>query len=353
MVPRIPGEVVAMAECVMLSSLENRVPVVVAAMEAFLEREVPAPAFRALSRRLVAGAERQAWRAVDGYGWVPYIDLAFDVTEAAGGDPELAVALASASAFCFSALDVIDDVADGDTQAHWQDVPAAQQQLAGLAALVSYPQMLIAALPLATDRIAAMQALLARRLMLAGIGQHADLVLAGASEPSPDDVEASLSAKSGEQLALYCEWAALAAGNDGQAVASWGAFGRALGTAGQIRSDLSELCHDDWSRDLASGKRILPVAYHLARLGTQKAAFLALLERARTDVLAQREVRQILLDSGSVRMAALVAQVHAGRARRALACAGAREPAKGRLEAQLASHPLSNSHTDSFRRRRA
>lgn len=323
----------------MLGSLEDRLPLVVAAMEACLEQEVAAPAFRALSRRLVVGAERQARRAFDGYGWVQYIDLAFDVTAAAGGDQKFAVPLAAASAFFFSGLDVIDDIADGDTQPQWQGVPPSQQQLAGLAALVSYPQMLIAALPLPPERINAMQSRLARRMLLACTGQQTDLALAGAHEASPDDVEASVTGKSGEQLALYCEWAALAAGNDDQAVAAWGDFGRALGTAGQIRSDLSELCHDDWCRDLASGNRTLPIAHHLTRLGPEKTDFLALLERARTDVAAQREVRQALLDSGSVRMAALVAHVHAGRARSALDRAGARETAKSRLAAQLDSHP--------------
>ncbi len=97
---------------------------------------------------------------------MPFIELPFDVTAAAGGNPALAIPLAAASAFVFSGLDVIDDIADGDCQPQWEGVPPSQQTLAGISALVSFPHMLIAGMPLPPERIAAMQTLLAQRMLL-------------------------------------------------------------------------------------------------------------------------------------------------------------------------------------------
>lgn len=315
----------------------GRVEQTIAAMHAFLDEEVLDAPFRALSRRLVGGAARQAEEGIAGVGWVPYIDLAFDVTAAAGGDAALAPLLAAATAFVFSGLDVIDDIADGDCQPQWQGVPVEQQTLAGLAALASYPQALLARLPLLPGRIATMQARSSRALLLTCGGQHMDLALRGAEIAPPDAVEAATAGKSGEQLALYCAWAATAAGASAEQVEAYATFGRGLGTVGQINSDVTELCHEEWCRDLATGTRTLAIAYHLARCGDGRPAFLDLLERARSDREAQQQVRQAVMVSGAVRMAAITAGLHAHRARRALGQAAALEPGRSRLHAMLDS----------------
>lgn len=316
-------------------TLEARLTLVLAAMQATLDANLPAGPYRDLSGRLVAGVARQAGSAAARLGWMPFINLPFDVSDAAGGDPALTVPLSAASAFVFSGLDVIDDIADGDCQPQWGGVPSAQQTLAGISAVLSFPQLLIAHLPLPPQTITAMLALLAQRMLLAGAGQQLDLALVGAEQPDPDAVVASVAGKSGEQLALYCEWAALASGASAEAVAAWGDYGRALGIAAQIKSDLSELCHDTWCRDLASGNRTLPIAYHLQKAGAARAGFVELLAQARTDREAQRAVRQALFDSGAIRMAALVAQLYVERGRSALQRSGAREPGLSRLAALL------------------
>lgn len=316
-------------------TLEARLTLVLAAMQATLDANLPAGPYRDLSGRLVTGVAHQAGSAATHLGWMPFINLPFDVSAAVGGNPSLAVALSAASAFVFSGLDVIDDIADGDCQPQWEDVPQAQQTLAGISAMVSFPQLLITRLPLAPQVIAAMLALLAQRMLQAGAGQQLDLALVGAEQPDPDVVVAAVAGKSGEQLALYCEWAALAAGASAEAVAAWGDYGRSLGIAGQIKSDMSELCHDAWCRDLASGNRTLPIAYHLQKAGAARAGFVELLAHARTDLGAQRAVRQALLDSGAIRMAALVAQLYVERGRSALQRAGAHEPGLSRLTALL------------------
>ena len=317
------------------ATLEARLPLVLTAMQTVLDINLPGGPYRELSRRLLSGVARQAGLGVARVGWMPFINLPFDVTAAAGGNPALAVPLSAASAFVFSGLDVIDDIADGDCQAQWEGVPPAQQTLAGISAMVSFPQLLITRLPLPPESIAAMLALLAQRMLQAGAGQQRDLALVGAEQPDPDAVVASVAGKSGEQLALYCEWAALAAGVGAEAFAAWGDYGRALGIAAQIKSDLSELCHDAWCRDLASGNRTLPIAYHLHRAGPARRGFVELLAQARTDLRAQRAVRRILFDSGAIRMAALAAQLYVERGRGALQRAEACEPGLSRLTALL------------------
>ncbi|MGQ0711278.1 MAG: polyprenyl synthetase family protein [Rhodoferax sp.] len=316
-------------------TLQVRLRIVQSAMQEAVSRHLPAGPYRALSDRLVAGVARQADLAATRLGWMPFIDLPFDVTAAAGGDPALSVPLSAASAFVFGGLDVLDDLADGDCQPQWEGVAPAQQTLVGVSSVLSFAQGLVADLPLPAHTVVAMLALLAQRMLLAGAGQQLDLALVGAEHPDPDLVLASVSGKSGEQLALYCEWAALAAGAGAEVVAAWGDYGRALGVAAQIKSDLSEVCHDEWCRDLASGNRTLPIAYHLHRAGAGRGGFIELLAQARTDLQAQHEVRRRLLDSGAIRMAALVAQMYVERGRSALQRAGSREPGHSRLVALL------------------
>lgn len=306
-------------------TLAARLPLVLDAMRATIDAQSCAQAYRELSMHLVSGVELQVESAIERSGWMPFINLPFDITEATGGKLELAVALSAACAFVFSGLDVIDDIADGDCQAQWEGVPSAQQTLVGISAMVSYPQLLIANLPLPPQTITAMLSLLAQRMLQAGVGQQLDLSFVGAEQPDPDLVVASVSGKTGEQLALYCEWAALAAGNSAEMIAAWGDYGRALGIAAQIKSDMSELCHDEWCRDLASGNRTLPIAYHLQKAGATHAGFLELLAQARTDLCAQHEVRRLLIDGGAMRKSALVAQLYVERGRRALQRTGLHE----------------------------
>lgn len=316
-------------------TLAARLPLVLDAMRATIDAQNCAQPYRELSNHLVSGVERQVGFAAERSGWIPFINLPFDITEATGGEPELAVALSAACAFVFSGLDVIDDIADGDCQPQWVGVPAAQQTLVGISAMVSYPQFLLANLPLPPHTITAMLSLLAQRMLQAGEGQQLDLSLVGTEHPDPDQVVASVTGKTGEQLALYCEWAALAAGSSAEVVAAWGDYGRALGTAAQIKSDLSELCHDAWCRDLASGNRTLPIAYQLQKTGAAHQGFVELLDQARTDVHAQHAARRDLIEDGAIRKSALIAQLYVERSRNALQRTGVGEPWRSRLVALL------------------
>lgn len=316
-------------------SLGARLPLVLAAMQATIDAQSCAEPYRELSTRLVSGVARQAGSAVERSGWMPFINLPFDITEATGGEPALAVALSAACAFVFSGLDVIDDIADGDCQPQWEGVPAAQQTLVGISAMVSYSQLLILNMPLPQPTLLAMLSRLAQRMLQAGVGQQLDLSLVGAEQPDPEVVVASVSGKTGEQLALYCEWAALAAGSSTDIVAAWGDYGRSLGIAAQLKSDMSELCHDEWCRDLASGNRTLPIAYQLQKKGAAHSGFVELLAQARTDLRAQHEVRRLLIESGAMRKSALVAQLYVERGRGALQRTGVREPWLSRLVALL------------------
>jgi hypothetical protein len=62
--------------------------------------------------------------------------------------------------------------------------------------------------------------------------------------------------------------------------------------------------------------------------GAERARFLALLERARTELEAQAEVRRELLEHGVFRRCAFRLEVYRQRALRYLDEAGAREPGR-------------------------
>lgn len=122
-------------------------------------------------------------------------------------------------------------------------------------------------------------------------------------------------------LAVGCCYslAAQFAGASAEVVTLYAAFGRALGTVGQLASDCHDLFLAAQSCDLANGTRTLPIAFHLERLaGAERAQFLALLEQARTDAGAREAVRRGLRAAGALRHCAVVVEIYCQRALRVL-----------------------------------
>jgi heptaprenyl diphosphate synthase len=149
-------------------------------------------------------------------------------------------------------------------------------------------------------------------------------------------VAAIVAAKSGQEMAICASLAAQLAGASAEQIERCAALGLALGTAGQLASDCHDVFSSPHSKDLAAGTRTLPIVLALNRLeGSARADFLALLERARHDEAAREAVRRHLHAAGVVRPCALTIEVYRQRALRLLDSLGAREPARGRLQALI------------------
>jgi geranylgeranyl pyrophosphate synthase len=248
--------------------------------------------------------------------------------------------LAVAFALLNLSLHILDDLEDGDLPRHWVGYrPADIGLIASVVLGWALPQLVLSGMDVSSTTRAALQRTLAIGLLEAAAGQQADLAAAGTDRPDPAAVERSIGAKSGSRRAMYAAMAAQLAGASEEHVAVYTRLGRAMGMASQLASDISDLfAADDEhpSSDLANGTRTLPIAIRLWRLpGADRAQFLALLERARTDLDAQANVRSELLEHGVLRRCLFQLEIYRQRALRCLDEASGLEPARGRLRAMI------------------
>ncbi len=298
--------------------------------EAFIAEQARSAGQRALLQEAFTQLRRQ----VASRGDLPFISLPLRVYAAITGRQEEAFPLAAATTLLFVGIDLLDDVADGDLPHLWKD-RSPEAQLAAATFLSALPQLAIARLDAPAAVIVEMQRTLASGLLRMSAGQQQDLAAANGLEARSADVERSVEAKSGEELALFARLAALLAEAPDAVVSAYEAMGRAIGTAGQLASDCHDLFQARHSRDLANGTRTFPIARHLERLTPpQRQAFASRLDEARNGGEAARRVRRELIESGALRLASFVIESHCQRALRSLP-QGSLEPAAGQLSGMI------------------
>jgi geranylgeranyl pyrophosphate synthase len=315
-------------------SSSQRTEDVVALAEAFAVGHARTPQQRRLLEQALEGLRVQARheQAIP----FPCAHLPLLVYAALRGDDAPALPLAVATSLLYLGLDIFDDLADGDLPPHWDGYRPSDINLAAATLLCALPQLAIAELDAPPASLAAMQHTLAAGLLAMGAGQQQDIAMAGTSNVTAADVEASVAAKSGEEIGLFTRLAAQFAGAPSAVVDPYTRMGRALGTAMQLASDCYDLFQDPHGSDLANGTRTLPIALHLDRqTGAARAAFLNLLEQARQDEAAQEAVRKHLREAGDLRRCAVIIEVYCQRALRALEQAAPQEPAAGGLRAMI------------------
>ena len=281
----------------------------------------------------------------------PFIGLPMLIYGSLRGNQEPAVPLAVATSFTYLGADILDDLADGDLPSHWEGYNPWEINLAGVTLLCVLPQLILAELDVPPTCRLAMQRSLAWGYMRMSAGQQRDLVSADVSNISAEDVEASVAAKSGEEVALFAILPAQMAEAPADVVSAYADLGRALGTGGQLNSDYHDLFVAKHSRDLASGTRTLPIALHLEDLvGDEREEFLTLLNEAREDTAVHRQVRERLVESFAFRYFLFRIEVHHRRALRALKRVGSRASQVDWLQAEVESLSLlrySGRHADS------
>lgn len=264
------------------------------------------------------------------------------------GDPALGwLPWARVTALLEIGIDLHDHLADGEVAGELAQVPPAALVLAATASVACLAHRAIAELPPGSG---ALHGELARGLLRAAAGQQADF---GAR--TPDDATRALS-KTAERYALYARVAAhgalaelaLAEEERARQLDAWGAFGRALGAARQLASDLTDLLGEH-SRDLASGVNTFPIAWGLAELerrGRGAAAREDLRAARGGDSGAHARVRQALAEVGAFARTAFEVELHCERATRALAQASARGPAVAALEALVDASAIGRETSD-------
>lgn len=237
------------------------------------------------------------------------VDLSLGVYASIHQAEPAARPLAVACTLAYLGIDALDDALDGDSSAKWGAFTSRELVLLGTAALATFPSLALsqAAALSPARRLRALHAL-AEGLLAAADGERQDIAEV---VQTPDQAVSLAAAKSGSEWAAFAEAAAALAGAGAKARKGYAAFGRELGTAGQLASDCQDIWGEGWSRDLAAGRCTLPVAYWLH---TASSADRADIERlrvaARQEAKAQDELRNQLRSSGALFYAALVIENH-------------------------------------------
>jgi len=244
------------------------------------------------------------------------IELPLAVYQGMRGVAAPAVPLAVASLLLCAGMDLLDDLMDGDAGALWSAFGPAELMLAATTLLTALPPLVLVELDAPPTTVIELQRTVAQAEMVLSAGQQRDVLFAESEAVRAEAVEAVAAAKSGEAYAMFASLAAILAGATSEDIDHVAAFGRALGTAQQLRSDFYDLFLAPRSKDLTNGTRTLPVALGLQGLaGIERDLFVELLRRARTDQSAVEQVRTCLRDSGILTACAVVIDLYAHRAR--------------------------------------
>jgi heptaprenyl diphosphate synthase len=262
------------------------------------------------------------------------------------GEFRRAFPLSGLALLLFLGIDLLDDIMDGDETPYWRGRPHAETLLLATALVSAVPQAGLASLGAGDGVTARMQAALARGLLVMAGGQRQDLLAIGRDDVEPDEAENTAGAKSGEMTALLALLGAIHAGADPEAETAYADWGRAYGTADQLRSDCFDLLRDPAGSDLRNGTMSFPIACFVESDDpAERARALAMVRAAPHDPAALAALREALHERKVFTIANVTIAWHAAAAHRALDIAAPHEPAGGALRALLDTLPLNAAAT--------
>ena len=189
--------------------------------------------------------------------------LVLAASTAVDGDLRAAIRVAAAVEIFMAALDLFDEIEDGDQSATIEAAGPAQATNVATALLLLAQQTLLS---LTDSGLAAGRVLtLARTLTAAGVaatgGQHSDLAAEGDRTVSAADAHAIARQKAGVLAAGATTLGALLGTDDPEVVTLYHELGLHLGTLAQIQNDIRDAEAPDVKSDLARGKSTLPLIY--------------------------------------------------------------------------------------------
>ncbi|MEH2157014.1 class 1 isoprenoid biosynthesis enzyme [Nostoc sp.] len=272
-------------------------------------------------------------QADNGGGFIPSVHLPFLVYAGVTGDDKQAVPLAVALFLLDLGIDLLDNIADNELLPEWQEYNSSVLQLAATEFAFCLPHLALTKLDASPTCLLTMHQMIVKGLLKACAGQEQDLELQGSSNPSIEDIQASVRGKSGERWGMFAALGAQFGGASLETVEAYADMGRSLGMTLQFTSDCADIFSTAHSRDLANGTRTLPIGLHLQQLtGTERADFLDLLAQAKVDQKAQEEVRASLLRVGGLRRSALFIEYFRQQTQQSLEKANPLEPAMSRFK---------------------
>lgn len=193
-------------------------------------------------------------------GWSRLVGAA---ATAAFASESAAARVAAAVEVTAAALDVLDEIEDGDTSPLVEQA-GLSQSLNVTTALLFMSQYILAALPddgsVAGD-VSAFIAVHSRLGIAATCGQHRDLSAPDANTLSLNQALEISQAKSGSLTACACHLGALLGTNETEILNLYEQFGLHYGTMLQLSNDLHDAQRQGEKSDLARKKPTLPIVY--------------------------------------------------------------------------------------------
>jgi geranylgeranyl pyrophosphate synthase len=181
---------------------------------------------------------------------------------ATGGDVAVGARVAAGVELFMAALDVLDEIEDGDQSATVEagGMPQALNVTTALSLLAQQALLDLPAregLPSSADFI--------RELIAGGltatIGQHRDLASAGGMVSSPDDALAIAREKAGALMGTACRLGAMVGTADASLLDLYGGLGTHLGVAAQLTNDLRDATNPAQKSDIDRQKGTLPLVF--------------------------------------------------------------------------------------------
>ena len=250
--------------------------------------------------------------------WAPCIDIPYHLSLGLSHSLNQSRELGVLTTLLFLGCDLLDDLHDQDLYKSESCYSSAQLSLSSTVLLTVLPNLVLRKLMnLSVSKSFALLKTISDSLLVMAAGQFQDLSLVNPYTIQPNDIEAMVLKKSGEELSLFCRLAAKIASVSPTIEQKCADFGKFLGTALQISSDVFDLFWASQSKDLRHGSLTLPIALHLVRI-EKKEAFLQLLKRSRHVKSARAKIKNNLTSSGSIEHTAVFVEFYCEKARQVL-----------------------------------
>jgi geranylgeranyl pyrophosphate synthase len=240
-----------------------------------------------------------------------------DTAASLGGDPAAAAWVAAAVEFSVAAIDVADDLADGDLaddRLATIRAPAAGLALAYLAQIATAR----AAQYLSPSRATRVNLLLATGSLASCAGQDGDMLLEDDLEVNEQRAGTVSWRKSGALAAMACTVGAACATDAIEVIEAAGRFGTHAGMVAQLVNDIDGVLKGErgQSADIARRKKTLPIAFALSCAREESLPELTDWYETRSSDEPDGQVRvaQTVRELGGLHYTWAVAEVHRQRA---------------------------------------
>lgn len=202
--------------------------------------------------KVLGGADRPSW-----------VHLVLAACAATGGEVAYGARVAAAVEVFMAALDVLDEIEDGDSSPTVAAAGPPQALNVTTALLLLGPQLLLelpprAGLPSPSD--------FARVLTTGGLtattGQHLDLANEGFAAGSSEEVLETARRKAGALSGAACQLGAMVGTADQELLDLYGRWGTHYGTVAQLANDLHDAVDDTDKSDVTRKKSTLPLIFN-------------------------------------------------------------------------------------------